>query len=98
MISVLTPGGTGYGYMDLSIKPAGKTGTSQSFLDSDYDGYIDKETLTNTFAGYAPYDKPQASFVVVSPDIYYNEGTTARTTIIKRISYRISQKYFEMYK
>lgn len=95
--AVIEPGGTGSGYMSLDYKPAGKTGTSQSFLDTDGDGVIDKETLTNTFAGYAPYDDPKVSFVVVSPDIYYNEGSTARTAIIRRISYRISQKYFELY-
>ena len=94
---VLEPGGTGYGYLDNSIKPAGKTGTAQGFIDTDNDGVVDKETLTNTFAGYAPYDEPKVSFVVVTPDIYYNEGTTTRTKIIKRISTRISKKYFELY-
>jgi len=96
--AVIEPGGTGAGYMDLSHKPAGKTGTSQSFLDTDNDGKVDTETLTNTFAGYAPYDDPKVSFVVVSPDIYYDEGSSTRTMIIRRISYRISQKYFELYK
>lgn len=94
---VLEPGGTGYEYLDNSIKPAGKTGTAQGFIDTDNDGVVDKETLTNTFAGYAPYDGPKVSFVVVTPDIYYNEGTTTRTKIIKRISTRISKKYFELY-
>lgn len=94
---VMESGGTGYGYLSNSIKPAGKTGTAQGFIDTDGDGVVDSETLTNTFAGYAPYDDPKVSFVVVTPDIYYNEGSTTRTRVIKRISTRISKKYFELY-
>lgn len=90
--------GTGYGYIDSRHNAAGKTGTSQSFLDTDNDGNIDVETMSNTFGGYAPYDNPVVSFTVVSPDVYYNEVSTARTNVNKRISYEISQKYFELYK
>lgn len=94
---VMEYGGTGYGYLSNDIKPAGKTGTAEGFIDTDGDGVVDSETLTNTFAGYAPYDDPKVSFVVVTPDIYYNEGTTTRSRVIKRISMRISQKYFDLY-
>ena len=91
--------GTGSGYINYKYKAAGKTGTSESFIDTDGDGLVDTETMTNTFGAYAPYDNPQVSFVVVSPDIYYKEGNSnARTTVNKRISNRISQKYFEIYK
>ena len=92
-------GGTGVSYINSKYKAAGKTGTSESFIDSDGDGMIDKETMTNTFGAYAPYDNPEVSFVVVSPDIYYKEGySTYKTDVNRRISYRISQKYFELYK
>lgn len=92
---VLEYGGTGSGYIDHNYHPAGKTGTSQSFVDSDNDGNIDKETITNTFAGYAPYEDPKVTFTVISPDIYYNEGySTYQTNVNKRISKRISDIYF----
>ena len=91
--------GTGYGYIDLSYKPAGKTGTSESFIDTDNDGVVDTETITTTFVAYAPYDNPQVSFTVISPDVYYNEsGSTYQSNVNKRIVDRVSKKYFEFYK
>ena len=95
---VMLTSGTGVGYIDYKYKAAGKTGTSESFIDSDGDGVVDKETISNTFGAYAPYDDPKVSFVVVSPDVFYQESnSTARASINKQISYRISQKYFEFY-
>lgn len=97
-IEVLNYGGTGSGYIDLSHKPAGKTGTSQSFVDTNNDGKIDKETVTTTFAGYAPYDNPKVTFTVISPDIYnYDNGSTYQTSVNKRIAKAVSDAYFEMY-
>ena len=92
-------GGTGYGYIDSSFNAAGKTGTSQSFIDSDSDGKIDLETLTNTFVAYAPYDNPIVTFTVISPDYthYYN-GNSYASSVNKRISYEVSKKFFEIYK
>ena len=49
-----SPGGYGVGYMDSYMRPAGKTGTSQSFIDTNNDGRIDTETITSSFIGYAP--------------------------------------------
>lgn len=95
---VLEYGGTGSGYVDLSYKPAGKTGTSQSFIDSDGDGKIDKETVTTTFIAYAPYDNPKVTFTVISPDIYYSEtGSTYQSSVNKRIAKEVSDAYFSIY-
>jgi len=97
--AVMTSSGTGVSYIDYKYQAAGKTGTSESFIDTNNDGMVDTETLTNTFGAYAPYDNPKVSFVVISPDIYYKESnSTTRTAVNRRISYRISQKYFELYK
>ncbi len=85
-------------YVDSKYNPAAKTGTSESFIDTDGDGIVDTETMSNTFGAYAPYDNPQVSFVIVSPDIYYYETSTVRAPINRIISNRISQKYFEIYK
>ena len=91
--------GTGYGYIDLQYKPAGKTGTSESFIDTNNDGIVDTETITTTFVSYAPYDDPKVSFTVISPDVYYNEsGSTYQSNVNKRIVNRVSKKYFEIYK
>lgn len=95
---VLNYGGTGYGYIDLKYDPAGKTGTSQSFYDSDKDGIIDKETITSTFAGFSPFDNPKMSIVVVTPDVSHNYKNDYLSSINRRISSQISKKYFEIYK
>ena len=96
--SVLGYNGTGYGYIDLKYNPAGKTGTSQSFYDSDNDGIIDKETITSTFAGFAPYDNPKMSIVVVTPDVSHVYGSSYMSLVNRRISNEITKKYFEIYK
>ena len=96
---VLAPGGTGAGYIDYSYLPAGKTGTAQSFLDTDGDGVIDTATTTATFSGYAPYDNPEVVFTVISPDIAHEDVPMQYTTRINsRISKKVSQKYFEIYR
>ena len=95
---VLKYGGTGSGYMDLKNKPAGKTGTSQSFVDTDGDGKIDKETISNAFVAYAPYDNPEVTFTVISPDIYnYDNNSNYQTNVNKRIVKRVTDLYFKKY-
>jgi cell division protein FtsI/penicillin-binding protein 2 len=94
--AVLEYGGTGSGYIDKKYKPAGKTGTSQSFVDTDNDGIVDTETVSNTFVAYAPYDNPTVTFTVISPDVY-DYGSSIQSYVNKRISKRISEKYFEIY-
>ena len=93
---VLEYGGTGSGYIDRVYNPAGKTGTSQSFVDTNGDNIIDTETISATFAGYAPSDNPTVAFVVVSPDIA-TADSTYQSSVNKRISNQISKKYFELY-
>ena len=95
---VLAPGGTGSSYVDSSYKPAGKTGTAQSFLDTDGDGMIDTATTTATFSAYAPYDDPEVVFTVISPDVAPEEVSYySMSRINTRISQKVSKKYFEIY-
>lgn len=97
--AVLEPYGTGYGYIDSIHKPAGKTGTSQSFIDTDLDGKIDTETITNTFVAYAPYDNPKVTFTVISPDVSHRHNySDYRSSANIRIANQVSQKYFQFYK
>lgn len=67
--------GTGRIYVDKSLNAAGKTGTSESFYDSDADGQVDVATITSTFAGYFPADNPKFSVVVITPNISHNNGS-----------------------
>jgi len=90
--------GLGYGYMGkYNDIGAGKTGTSQSFIDTDGDGTVDTETITTSFVGYAPYKDPKMSIVVISPDVA-EANTDTTSAINKRLSSKIVNKYFEIYK
>ena len=90
--------GTGYGYTDTKYKPAGKTGTSESFLDLDNDGINDIKTITSTYAMYAPYDNPKYTVVVVSPNIGYYTNNTGNMSYINRfISNDITKIIFDNY-
>lgn len=89
--------GTGYNYINPIYMPAGKTGTSQSFLDSNLDGKIDTETVSTAFVGYAPHDNPTFSIAVITPDVSdYSTGdyTSYVTRVIAR---RSSDAYFLRY-
>ena len=59
--------GTGKSY--TNIDASGKTGTSESFYDSNNDGIIDKETISTSFVMYAPSDNPKFAISINSPNI-----------------------------
>ena len=88
----------GYGYMGYVNDPSGKTGTSNSFKDTDNDGVIDRETISKAFIGYAPSDNPKFAIVVLSPnvsDLTYGEYVS---NVNFRISERVSNKVFDFLK
>lgn len=93
--SKVVTSGLGYGYMGYYNNSAGKTGTSQSFIDTDGDGKVDTETITSSFVGYSPSDNPKMSIVVVSPDISVPDSS--QSMITKRITAKMVNKYFELY-
>ena len=87
--------GYGRGYMNTAYSPAGKTGTSQSFIDTDNDGVIDKETITSNFVGYAPSDNPRMSITVVSPNSSRPDTSTDHASLVTlRITKRATDAYF----
>ena len=87
--------GTGRGYVDASDKPAGKTGTAQSFLDTDFDKKVDVETISSSLAMYAPFDNPKVSMVVMSPNVSHKSG---RTDYMALINKTISREAFNIIK
>lgn len=91
-------GSLGRGYMGNSPSPAGKTGTSETFYDSNNDGVVDTETYSKSFIGYAPYDNPLMSIVAISPHVSRkNVNSTYTSNVNKRITSRICNKFFEIY-
>lgn len=91
-------GGYGRGYIDDKLDAAGKTGTSQSFIDIDNDGVIDTETITSSFVGYLPSSNPKMSIVVTSPNSSHpNSSTDFASLVTLRITKAVTNKYYEMY-
>lgn len=90
---VMESGGTGYGYINLKYNPIGKTGTAQSFIDTNIDGKIDTETVSKSFVGIAD----GITFIVLSPNIS-DRKTSYTSSSNKKITKTISDLYFEKYK
>lgn len=90
--------GLGRNVMGNSPSPAGKTGTSESFIDTDGDGKIDTATVSNAFVGYAPSDNPKMTITVTSPDVEDpNTGINYHSYVNRRIAREVSNKFFEIY-
>ena len=87
--------GTGYWYINQKINAAGKTGTSESYIDSNYDGTLESFVLSNTFLMYAPFDNPKYSIVVISPNTSnLNSKSTYRSPVNRLIARRINDFLF----
>lgn len=92
-----SPGGYGRGYMDPNHSPSGKTGTSQSFIDTDNNGVIDTETITSSFIGYAPSDNPTMSIAVTSPNSSQpNTSIDFASLVTMRITKKVTDVYFTL--
>ena len=92
------PGGYGRGYINDRMDAAGKTGTSQSFIDTNNDGIIDTETITSSFIGYAPYNNPKVAFMVTSPNSSHaNSSNNFASLVNYRLTRAITDKYYDMY-
>lgn len=89
--------GLGSGYMGNYKNSSGKTGTSESFIDTNQDGIVDTETITTSFIGYSPSTNPKISIVVVSPDVSI-PSVAYTSSVTKRISAKLINKYYSIYK
>lgn len=89
---------TGYGYMGDVPSPSGKTGTAETFKDTDGDGLIDKETISRAFVGFAPSDNPKFTITILSPNVKYSETSDYSSPVNFKISERVSNKVFEFFK
>ena len=89
--------GTGIGYMDKAPSPAGKTGTSESFIDLDGDGVIDAESISNNFVGYAPSTNPVMSLTASFPDIQNPNSGDYKSYANQIIVSRATEIFFDLY-
>lgn len=68
--------GTGKFYVPQGLNFAGKTGTSESFLDTNNDNVVDTATISSTFTGFYPAENPKFSIVVITPNVSHKNGKT----------------------
>ena len=93
---VMESGGTGSSYINKKYKAAGKTGTAQSFIDTNLDGKIDKETISASFGAYMPYDNPKISIVVFSPNVS-DKSSSYMSKVNRKITREVTDLYFQKY-
>lgn len=93
-----TTSGTARSYINSKYQPAGKTGTSETFIDTNNDGKMDTKTTSIAFVGFAPFDKPKYSIVVLAPNIYVTKDYSySKVYITRYISQSITNFLFENY-
>ena len=91
-----TTSGTARNYINAKYSPAGKTGTSETFIDTNNDGVMDTKTTSIAFVGFAPFDKPKYSIVVMAPNIYVTRDYNySKVYITRYISKDITNFLFE---
>ena len=87
--------GTGKNYVAKSKNASGKTGTSESFYDSNNDGKIDTETTSTSFVMYMPSDNPEYAISITSPNISSKSGGykyPINQIVIKKITNKLNVK------
>ena len=80
---------------------SGESATRGKIYDRNYNllvdnEVVDTETIITSFVGDAPYYDPKFSIVVISPDVA-EAGTDTTSSINKRLSSSLVNKYFELY-
>ena len=82
-------GGTASNYIDKSLNAVGKTGTSETFYDSDNDGTVDTSVINSTLAFYYPRENPTYTIVVVAP--YLTDSDTFQYPFTKNVSKKLTK-------
>ena len=81
-------GGTASSYVNKKLNAVGKTGTAETFYDSNQDGVVDTEVITSTLAYYFPREEPKYSVAIVAP--FLTNSTSYRYPFTKTVSLKIS--------
>ena len=95
-MNLATINGTARNYILGFKNPAGKTGTSEVFIDTNNDNIVDVKTNSLSFIGFAPFDDPKYTIIVITPNIYVDNGTDFTKVYYPRyISQGITKFLFE---
>ena len=77
-------GGTASYYVKDSLNAVGKTGTSETFIDTDNNGIIDKSIINNSLVFYYPKEKPKYSIAILAPYITTSDTNYPFTAKVSR--------------
>ena len=69
--------GTGVGYIDLSHDPSGKTGTSETYVDTNQDDIYETPTISTAFVAYFPSNSPEYAISITTPNISYVNSSSS---------------------
>ena len=95
-MNLATTSGTARSYISSKYNPGGKTGTSETFIDTNDDGIMDTATTSINFVGLAPIDDPEFSIIVIIPNIYVKKDFEySKVYITRPIVQEVSNFYFE---
>jgi len=86
-------GGTASSYVNKSLNAVGKTGTSETFYDSNQDGVVDKEVINSTVIFYYPRENPTYSMAIVAP--YLTDDGNYTYPFTRNISQKMT-KYLQL--
>lgn len=76
-LKLVISNGTGIGYIDESKNASGKTGTSETFVDTNLDGKYETPSISTSFVSYLPSNNPQYAISITTPNIsYINNNST----------------------
>lgn len=89
--------GTGSGYVRRDLGAYGKTGTSESFYDSNGDGKVDTKTISSTLAMIGPASNSSYSLVLVTPHLSHYDGVKDYTAPFNRFISNEMSEYLSQY-
>ncbi|MBR5662561.1 MAG: hypothetical protein IKX00_02780 [Bacilli bacterium] len=75
--------GTAKGYI-YKNDGAGKTGTSETLVDTNNDNIYETKTISTSFMGFMPYNNPKYTFIIISPNISSNKEKSSYYVPINR--------------
>ena len=81
-------GGTASSYVFSKLNSVGKTGTSETFYDSDFDGVVDTQVINSTLAFFYPRENPIYSIVIVAP--YLTNTSSYAYPFTKNVSLKLT--------
>lgn len=87
--------GTGKGYI-YNNDGAGKTGTSETLVDTNNDKIYETKTISTSFIGFMPFNNPKYTFIVISPNISSNKrNNNYKVPINRYIIHDLTKILFE---